>query len=89
MSFAVLMSSLAQAQLRTLTERERDVMLEGAQKTWVKKAQQFEGILSELVRVNDFHQRGGNWWVYFFICRIQPNFRASHACPGYQIPVGR
>jgi hypothetical protein len=29
------------------TERERDVMLEGAQKTWVKKAQQFEGILSE------------------------------------------
>jgi hypothetical protein len=48
-SFAVLMSSLAQAQLRTLTERERDVMLEGAQKTWVKKAQQFEGILSELL----------------------------------------
>ena len=31
-------SSLAQVQLRTLTERERDVMLEGAQKTWVKKA---------------------------------------------------
>ena len=28
----------ARARLRTLTQRERDVMLEGAQKTWVKKA---------------------------------------------------